>query len=105
MADTSSLCPTDGLNQKFVLVTDERGRKSVRVSDTLTEEDLSSPILIKVNVDDMCTIIYEGSDGEQDLGLSFAERVNYFFRTLCLGYQDTLTHIIGVCHLRIHYHQ
>ncbi len=78
MADTSSLCPTDGLNQKFVLVTDDRGRKSVRVSDTLTEEDLSSPILIKVNVDDMCTIIYEGSDGEQDLGLSFAERVNYF---------------------------
>ncbi len=78
MADTSSLCPTDGLNQKFRLVADSHGRKSVLVSDTLTEEDLSSPILIKVNVDDMCTKIYEGSDGEQDLGLSFAERVTYF---------------------------
>ncbi|NBK21838.1 MAG: DUF2779 domain-containing protein [Spirochaetia bacterium] len=78
MADTSSLCPTDGLNQKFRLVTDDRGRKSVQVSDTLTEEDLSSPILCKVNVDGLCTKIYEGSDGEQGLGLPFVERVSYF---------------------------
>lgn len=78
MADTSSLCPTDGLNQKFTLSTDDRGRKSVKVSDSLTEEDLSSPILIKVNVDDLCTRIYEGNDGEQGLGLPFVERVNFF---------------------------
>ncbi|MDY0289784.1 MAG: DUF2779 domain-containing protein [Sphaerochaeta sp.] len=78
MADTSSLCPTDGLNQKFRLVTDERGRKSVLVSDTITEEDLSIPILIKVNVDDMCAKIYEGSDGEQGLGQRFVDRVTFF---------------------------
>ncbi|HKL59840.1 MAG TPA: DUF2779 domain-containing protein, partial [Sphaerochaeta sp.] len=78
MADTSSLCPTDGLNQKFRLVTDTKGRKSVQVSESLTEEDLSSPILCTVNVDDLCTNIYEGSDGEQGLGLPFVERVTYF---------------------------
>jgi len=77
MADTSALCPTDGLNQKFRLVSDGLGRKSVKVSDTITDEDLSLPILCSVNVDDLCTKIYEGGDGEQDLGLPFAKRVIY----------------------------
>jgi len=78
MADTSSFCPTDGLNQKFRLVTDSSGRKSVRVADTIQDEDLSSPILCKVNVDDLCRQIYEGTDGEQDLGMPFTERVTYY---------------------------
>jgi hypothetical protein len=37
MADKSATCPTDGLNQKFRLVKDANGRKSVSVSETLTE--------------------------------------------------------------------
>ncbi len=78
MADTSALCPTDGLNQKFLLVTDKWGRKSVAVSDTIASEDLSPPILCAVNVDDLCTKIYAGHDGEQGLGLPFADRVTYF---------------------------
>ena len=78
MTDTSAECPTEGLNQKFRLVTGDNGRKSVQVSDTLTEEDLSSPILIKVNVDDLCSKIYEGGDGEQGLGMPFIERVTFF---------------------------
>ena len=78
MADTSALCPTDGLNQKFRLVTDERGRKSVQVSTLIRVEDLATPILCKVNVDDLCSKIYQGLDGEQGLGLPFADRVTYF---------------------------
>jgi len=78
MADTSSFCPTDGLNQKFRLVTDKNGRKSIEVSASLKPEDLSSPILIKVNVDDLCSKIYEGLDGEQGLGLRFVDRVTFF---------------------------
>lgn len=74
MADTSALCPTDGLNQKFRLVTDDKGRKSVEVSDTITAKDLTPPILCTKNVDDYCSIVY----GEQDLGLSFTERVHLF---------------------------
>ena len=58
MADTSSLCPTDGLNQKFRLITDQNGRKSVRVAESLTEEDLTPPILCNVNVDAECNQIY-----------------------------------------------
>lgn len=41
LADKSESCPTDGLNQKFLLTKDSSGRKSVLVSDTLTEKDLS----------------------------------------------------------------
>ena len=61
MADRSSLCPTDGLNQKFRLVKDNNGRKSVVVSDSLTTEDLTPPILCRVNVDSICEMIYGGT--------------------------------------------
>ena len=33
MADKSATCPSDGLNQKFQLVKDANGRKSVSVSE------------------------------------------------------------------------
>ncbi len=80
MADTASVCPTDGLNQKFRLVRDEGGRKSVQVSATLTPLDLDPPILCEVNVDEICTQIFAGQDGAQDLDMLFAERVEYFAR-------------------------
>lgn len=59
MADKSALCPTDGLNQKFRLVKDNNGRKSVVVSKSLTTADLTPPILCSVNVDSVCEMIYD----------------------------------------------
>jgi hypothetical protein len=58
MADKTASCPTDGLNQKFRIKKDENGRKSVTVSPSLCQEDLLSPILCKVNVDECCDLIY-----------------------------------------------
>ena len=58
MVDKTASCPTDGLNQKFRIKKDENGRKSVTVSPSLCQEDLLSPILCKVNVDERCDLIY-----------------------------------------------
>jgi len=78
MADKTSTCPTEGLNQKFRFVKDQNGRKSVSVSDSLTEIDLTPPILSKVNVDDECKQIYAGTDGGSEQTLNFKQRVDLF---------------------------
>lgn len=52
MADKDTLCPTNGLNQKFKIFLDKNGRKGIKVSPPVTEEDLSKPILGKINVSD-----------------------------------------------------
>lgn len=77
MADKKALCPTDGLNQKFRIIKDEKGRKRVSVSDNLTEDDLSVPLLVKINVDDSCTVIYATGIGNAENPSSFAEDVKY----------------------------
>jgi len=78
MADKTETCPTDGLNQKFRLVKDGNGRKSVSVSETLTDSDLTPPILCKVNVDAECGQIYAGTDGSNDPTMSFSQRLDLF---------------------------
>jgi len=78
MADKSSLCPTDGLNQKFRLIKGQDGRKSAAVSDSLTDADLNPPILCKINVDDECEQIYSGTAGGREETLSFYQRVALF---------------------------
>jgi len=72
MADKTALCQTDGLNQKFKLVTDKNGRKSVTVA-ILTTQDLASRILCQVKVDDCCDIIYGSDYGTY----TFADYVTY----------------------------
>lgn len=78
MVDKSAICPTDGLNQKFQVVKNSNGRKSVLVLKTLTDEDLRTQLLCKVNVDAECDQIYAGTDGGSDQSLSFKERVDLF---------------------------
>jgi hypothetical protein len=75
MADKNSLCPTDGLNQKFKIVKDQSGRKRVAVSQTLSTADLSTPVLGRVNVDAYCDLIY--NDEFDSESISFADYVNY----------------------------
>ncbi len=52
-------CATDGLNQKFRIVTTD-GRKGVVVSPELCDADLATPILRKICVDESCEKIYAG---------------------------------------------
>ncbi len=78
MADKKALCPTEGLNQKFRLKKDKNGRRHVSVSDKLNDDDLTPPILCKVNVDLECEKIYQGTDSKEKRDLSFAAQINKF---------------------------
>jgi len=75
MADKNSLCPTDGLNQKFKIAKDENDRKRVVISQALSEADLSKPILGRINVDACCDRIYNDEFGPD--AINFADYLNY----------------------------
>jgi hypothetical protein len=66
LVDKTASCATDGLNQKFVLAKDENNRKGITVSSSLTEEDLTNKLLIKVNVD---SAVKEAFDNELTTGM------------------------------------
>ena len=66
MADKNSHCPVDGLNQKFRIVRDESNRTGIKVSNSLSKNDLKEQILVKVPVDEIIeTIMKDGSFEEQ----------------------------------------
>jgi len=72
--DKTAVCPTNGLNQKFRIVKDGNGRKTVIASPTLTAEDVSEKLLKKVNVDDCCDIVYRDRYTEER---SFTEFLDF----------------------------
>jgi hypothetical protein len=73
MADKNSKCPVEGLNQKFRIVRDETNRTGIKVSASLTAEDLKEQVLIKVLVNDMIDLIFkDGSFNEQISSLASA---------------------------------
>ncbi|HBD7044738.1 TPA: DUF2779 domain-containing protein [Legionella pneumophila] len=51
LVDKDSICPTDGLNRKFLLIKDQSGRQRVKIVEPLTPEDLSVHLLEEINVD------------------------------------------------------
>ena len=76
LADKTTLCPSEGLNQKFRLEKDANGRKKVVVSSQLNENDLKPHILRAVNVDAECDLIYTG-EGKGQHNISFSESVKF----------------------------
>lgn len=66
MADKTAVCGTDGLNQKFQIVRDESNRKGIKVSTTLTAQDLKNKLLVQVSVEDEIQLIYEGKDSKDN---------------------------------------
>ncbi len=78
LADKSASCPTEGLNQKFLITTDQNGRKSVECSDLLNEDDLSTHILCRIPVDHYCEDIYQGRASKTASEFSFEERIKSF---------------------------
>jgi hypothetical protein len=51
LADKTTTASVDGLNQRFFLKRDEKGRVSVDVAAGTSRSDLGTPVLIKVGVD------------------------------------------------------
>ena len=81
LADKTAVSVTDGLNTKFKIVKNNHGRKGIEVSNTLTAEDLKSPLLGKVCVNQEIRFIYEEADFE---GRSFELHIKH----LASMYQD-----------------
>ncbi|MDP3269185.1 MAG: DUF2779 domain-containing protein [Legionella sp.] len=80
LIDKDSLCPTDGLNQKFILEKDQSGKPCVKIADTLSVEDLSVPLLKEMNVDDLIEKIWnERNEKGIDFKNQFQEFSDYYF--------------------------
>jgi len=58
LADKSTTCPSDGLNQKFRIVK-EKDRVKIITNSKLTTDELDNPILKKVNVDAEVNHVFE----------------------------------------------
>lgn len=59
LVNKNATAPTDGLNQKFKIVKDQNGRNAVQISGQITEADLSEKLLIPINVETACQVVYE----------------------------------------------
>ena len=75
LADKNARATVDGLNQRF-LIYKQNGRSRVRVREGTTREMLGEPILIRVPVDDVAQLIYQGRDGSSR-DLSFDRWVDF----------------------------
>ena len=69
LADINASASRDGINQKFRVIKDSNNRKGVRVSHTLSEEDISSKLLCEVLVDNYCDILIKSEYDDNIFGL------------------------------------
>ena len=81
LVDKNKVAPTDGLNQKFQIAEDKNRRKGVKVSSSLTKEDLSIEMLCKVPVDEYCDLIFDTDAGNDEYGISFKDRINEYAKS------------------------
>ncbi|CZN02710.1 TPA: DUF2779 domain-containing protein [Legionella pneumophila] len=75
LVDKDSICPTDGLNRKFLLIKDQSGKQSVKIVEPLTPEDLSIRLLKEISVDHLTDKIWSECDTS---GRSFLDRFHEF---------------------------
>lgn len=77
LTDKNALCPTEGLNQKFRIVKDDKDRKGVKVSSNLNKEDLVVPLLLDVDVNEFVDQIYENWGSKDVFPRSFVDEIEY----------------------------
>ena len=80
LANTNAKATVDGLNQKFRLREHGNRRTSVEIIGGTLPADLGEEILIRVNVDDICQMIYEGRDTRQRPERAYKNQLNYLAR-------------------------
>ena len=78
LVNKNSLCPTDGLNQKFKISRNKSGRRYALASKNLTEEDLSEKLLIPINTEDVCQMVYQDDYEFLDQYIKFTDLINEF---------------------------
>lgn len=75
LADKSKEATVNGLNQKFQLVNDNKGRTSVKLLGDTSLENLGEPILSAVKVNHLVELIHLGTDSKEPFEISFEERI------------------------------
>ena len=75
LADKTTECPTNGLNQKFKVATGVDGRKGASLTTPLTAIELSKKILVRVPVDGLCKKIYDEPFEVTNGPANFPERI------------------------------
>lgn len=78
LVNKNATAPTDGLNQKFKIVKDQDGRSSVQISNQITEADLSEKLLIPINVETACKVVYEQTYNYMNQQFAFDELIHEF---------------------------
>lgn len=71
LADKTKKTTVDGLNQKFLFREAANDRTIVDLVGDLTPDALGEEILIRVNVDDLCEKIFNGTDSKEPLPMPF----------------------------------
>lgn len=77
LTDKSILCPSDGLNQKFKIVRDASNRKGVKVSSSISGQDLNPRLLTLAPVNEFVNQIYEGRESKEPKAKAFVDEINY----------------------------
>lgn len=81
LADKSATATVDGLNQVFVLRTDDRGRTRAETSAGVTRNQLGDRVLIEVEIDDEVKLLWNHSYD----GRTFAEYVDWLAQNYASG--------------------
>ncbi|MBL6985218.1 MAG: DUF2779 domain-containing protein, partial [Candidatus Thioglobus sp.] len=102
LVDKNKVAPTDGLNQKFQIAEDKNRRKGVKVSSSLTKEDLSIEMLCKVPVDEYCDLIFDTDAGNDEYGISFKDRINEYAKAYNEDFKikPRLSSVCGKCEFK-----
>jgi hypothetical protein len=78
LVDKNTRCPTDNLHQKFKISIDDNKHKTVKISENLSDKDLSEQIIFKQNVDECCEQIYKNEFVYNDIKMKFNELIDFF---------------------------
>jgi len=77
LANKNAVCTVAGLNQKFLLKTVEGERTVVEIVGDVSRDGIGDEILIRVCVDDLIDMIYQGTDTPNPPEQSFTDYVHY----------------------------
>jgi len=75
LVDKDAICPTEVLNQKFLVQKDTNGKAIVTLTAQITEEDLSIKILKEVNVDHHIGLLWQETNDERQ---TVKEQLHHF---------------------------
>ena len=77
LADKNAKTSIEGLNQKFFIGQNSVGRSEVNISSIKSKDELGDEILIKVKLDDILEMVYNGIDSKEPPVRLFEDQVNY----------------------------